>query len=324
MAIGVLFAWVAGLMWGLAFVGPSLLPDYPAALLVAGRYLAFGLVALPLAWWDRAGLRALCRADWVEALKLSAVGNLLYYLLLASAIQRAGGPVPTMVIGTLPVVIAISANVLHRQRDGLLPWHRLLPCLVLILAGIACVNHVEMRALAQQPQADLARYASGVALAVAAVVCWTWYPLRNAQWLRQHPDRSPRAWATAQGLVTLPMALLGYAAFWAWNATASHPTPMPLGPRPLAFAGLMLAMGLLTSWLATHCWNEASQRLPTALAGQLIVFETLAALLYAYLLRGEAPQWLTLAGVLLLVGGVVLALRIRPRSVAVSTDSGSL
>lgn len=324
MAIGVLFAWVAGLMWGLAFVGPLLLPDYPAALLVAGRYLAFGLVALPLAWWDRAGLRALSRADWQEALKLSAVGNLLYYLLLASAIQRAGGPVPTMVIGTLPVVIALSANVLHRQRDGLLPWHRLLPCLVLILAGIACVNHVEMRALARQPQADLARYASGVALAVAAVVCWTWYPLRNAQWLRQHPDRSPRAWATAQGLVTLPMALLGYAVFWAWNATASHPTPMPQGPRPLAFAGLMLAMGLLTSWLATHCWNEASQRLPTALAGQLIVFETLAALLYAYLLRGEAPQWLTLAGVLLLVGGVLLALRIRPRSVAISTDSGSL
>jgi drug/metabolite transporter (DMT)-like permease len=109
------------------------------------------------------------------------------------------------------------------------------------------------------------------------------------------------------------MALLGYVAFWAWNATASNPTSMPLGPRTLIFAGLMLAMGLLTSWLATHCWNEASQRLPTALAGQLIVFETLAALLYAYLLRGDPVQPLTLAGVALLVAGVVVALRIRPQ-----------
>jgi hypothetical protein len=48
----------------------------------------------------------------------------------------------------------------------------------------------------------------------------------------------------------------------------------------------MFAIGLFASWLGTLCWNEASQRLPTALVGQLIVFETLAALAYALLLRG--------------------------------------
>jgi drug/metabolite transporter (DMT)-like permease len=66
------------------FVVPLLLPQYPAALLSAGRYLAFGLIALPLAWLDRARLRELTRADWIEALKLALVGNLLYYLLLAA------------------------------------------------------------------------------------------------------------------------------------------------------------------------------------------------------------------------------------------------
>ena len=95
---------------GLVFVGPLLLPEYPAALQSVARYLAFGLIALPLAWLDRRALRQLGRADWIEALKLAAIGNLLYYLCLASAIQRAGGPVPTMIIGTLPVVIAVSAN----------------------------------------------------------------------------------------------------------------------------------------------------------------------------------------------------------------------
>ena len=52
---GTLFALAAGLMWGLVFVGPLLLPDYPAALHTFGRYLAFGLIALPLGWLDRAG-----------------------------------------------------------------------------------------------------------------------------------------------------------------------------------------------------------------------------------------------------------------------------
>jgi len=165
MWTGTLYALVAGLMWGMVFVGPLLVPEYPAALQSVGRYLAFGLIALPLAWLDRAALRQLSRADWIEALKLAAVGNLLYYLCLASAIQRAGGPLPTMIIGTLPVVLAVSTNLRNARRDGRLPWGRLAPSLLLIAAGIACVNQAELAALKAQAGADLSRYATGALLA---------------------------------------------------------------------------------------------------------------------------------------------------------------
>jgi drug/metabolite transporter (DMT)-like permease len=354
LVTGTLFALLAGLMWGLVFVAPLLLPDYPAALQSFARYLAFGLIALPLAWWDRAALTQLTRADWTEALKLSVVGNLLYYLFLAAAIQRAGGPLPTMIIGTLPVVIAIVSNLRSSQvvrlRDGHLPWRRLAPSLLLIAAGIACVNHVELARLqaegaAVAPSAagapgaggaglDLGRYALGALLALGAVACWTWYPIRNADWLRAHADRSPRAWATAQGVATLPLAALGFALFWLWNdiggavgmgggnavgSTVGSSAPMvqggpaafdmPLGPTPGLFLGLMFSIGLFASWLGTLCWNEASQRLPPSLVGQLIVFETLAALGYAWALRGHWPDGFTLAGAALLVAGVAWALR---------------
>jgi drug/metabolite transporter (DMT)-like permease len=314
MWTGTLYALAAGLMWGIVFVGPVLLPDYPAALLSVGRYLAFGLIALPLAWFDRTALRGLARADWIEALKLAAVGNLLYYLCLASAIQRAGAPLPTMIIGTLPVVIAIAANLRDAKRDGRLPWARLAPSLLLIAAGIACVNRVEWQALRASPDADLSRYAFGALLAAVAVACWTWYPLRNADWLRHHPDRSPRGWATAQGLATLPLAVLGYALLWLFMGLTQQDFAMPLGPRPGFFVAMMVTIGLCASWLGTLCWNAASQRLPTALAGQLIVFETLAALSYAYALRGHWPPPLTLLGLALLVAGVVWAVRIKPES----------
>jgi drug/metabolite transporter (DMT)-like permease len=317
---GTLFALAAGLMWGLVFVGPLLLPEYPATLQSFGRYLAFGLIALPLAWFDRATLRQLTRADWREALRLALVGNIVYYLFLASAIQRAGAPLPTMIIGTLPVIIAITAN-LRTARAGMrqeatLPWGRLLPSLGLIGTGIALVNQVEIEHLKAAPDADLGRYLLGAALAVGAVACWTWYPIRNAEWLRAHPDRSPRGWATAQGLATLPLALAGYALTWLWFAATGQDFTMPFGPRPAAFLGLMFAIGLLASWLGTLCWNEASQRLPPTLLGQLIVFETLAALAYAFVLRGQAPQALTLAGITLLVAGVLWALRTRPAPAA--------
>ena len=284
MWMGTLFALIAGMMWGLVFVGPLLLPEYSAALLSAGRYLAFGLIALPLAWFDRARLRQLGREDWLEALKLSAVGNLLYYLCLASAIRR----------------------------DGSLPWARLLPSLGLIAAGIGCVNQAELHALEAAGEPDWGRYASGALLAMVAVACWTWYPLRNADWLRDHPGRSPRTWATAQGLVTLPMALLGYALLWLGMALTGSDFAMPLGPRPEHFVALMVTIALLSSWVGTLCWNEASQRLPTSIAGQLIVFETLAALGYAFLLRGQWPAPLTLAGIALLIVGVLWAVRVRP------------
>jgi drug/metabolite transporter (DMT)-like permease len=307
---GTLFALAAGCMWGLVFVGPLLLPDYPPAMHTFGRYLAFGLICLPLAWLDRARLRQLTRADWVEALKLALIGNIVYYFFLSSAIQRAGAPLPTVVIGTLPVVIAVVSN-LHAAQP--LPWARMLPSMGLIAAGIALVNQVELTALRADAQADLSRYAWGGALAVGAVVCWTWYPIRNAEWLRAHANRSSTTWATAQGIATLPLALLGFLSFWVWSAVNGGALDMPLGPRPTAYLGLMFALGFLASWLGSLCWNEASQRLPSTLSGQLIVFETLAALCFTFALRGNWPQWQTRLGAALLVVGVVWALRAQKR-----------
>ncbi len=313
---GVLFALAAGLMWGLVFVGPLLLPEYPATLQSFGRYLAFGLIALPLGWFDRDKLKQLTRADWIEALKLALVGNIVYYLFLANAIQRAGGPLPTMVIGTLPVVIAITSKLRSKapgaRAEAPLTWRRLLPSLGLIELGIALVNHVELEQLKADPHADLARYALGGLLAAFAVACWTWYPIRNAEWLRAHPDRSSRGWATAQGLMTLPLALFGYGVTWLWSTLSGDTFAMPFGPRVMDFLLLMFAIGLFASWLGTLCWNEASQRLPPTLSGQLIVFETLAALSYAFFLRGSVPQLESLVGVALLVAGVVWAVRTQP------------
>ena len=312
MLAGTLFALVAGLMWGIVFLSPQLLPDYPAALQSAGRYLTFGLIALALGWFDRRALARLTRSDWLGALELAAIGNLVYYLCLAAAIQRAGGPLPTMIIGTLPVVIAIAANWRDAGRDGRIAWRLLALPLAAILAGIGCVNHAEWQRLQATAGADIGRYASGALLAIAAVACWTWYPLRNADWLRAHPDRQPRIWATAQGVATLPLALVAYLGLLAWYGATGTGVEAPAGPRPLVFVGLMVIIGFTASWLGTLCWNEASQRLPSVLVGQLIVFETLSALAYTYLYRGRWPEPLTAVGIGLLIAGVLGALRQRP------------
>jgi len=317
MISGVLYALLAGLMWGLIFVGPLIVPDYPAVLQSTGRYLALGLIALPLAWLGRARLRTLSRSDWLTALGLTMMGNLIYYVCLASAIQRTGAPVSTMIIATLPVVIPVCANLLYSQRDGKLSWRRLAPALLCIALGLVCVNIAELR----HGLADFSlwRYGSGIALAFTSVVCWAWYALRNARWLRENPDKNPMMWATAQALVTLPVSLVGYVLACWWISAQQPAFPQPFGPRPLAFLALMFAIAVLCSWVGALCWNIACQRLPTVIVGPLIVFETLAGLLYTFLLRQSLPPLLTFCGIILLIGGVVTAVLSKPEKARVSS-----
>ena len=207
MISGVLYALLAGLMWGLIFVGPLLVPEYPAMLQSMGRYLALGLIALPLAWLGRARLRQLSRHDWWTALGLTMMGNLIYYVCLASAIQRTGAPVSTMIIGTLPVVLPVFANLLYSQRDGKLPWRRLFPALICIAVGLICVNVAELRQ--GLPNFSPWRYGSGIALALGSVVCWAWYA--GGSWLEFQPSafcllstNSARSATTSKAVRLLP------------------------------------------------------------------------------------------------------------------------
>lgn len=307
MLIGLLCALGAGLMWGLVFVAPLMLGDYPGLVLSFGRYIGFGLIALVPAFFDRRRIAALSKADWIAAIKLSLVGNVLYYAALATGIQLADAPLPAMLIGTLPVIISICSNWSPGHPSEAVAWGRLAPSLVIIFIGLMLVNASELAHL--DGSRSTSDYALGCLIALGALAAWTWYPIMNARHMKQNPHIASSTWATAQGLATLPLALIGFTGYGVHVALSPDTYDFPLGPRPLQYVGLMLTLGLCASWLGTMLWNKASQRLPTSLAGQLIVFETLSALLYAFLWRGAAPSGMVIVGIMLLCAGVVLGMR---------------
>ncbi|AKC60473.1 DMT family transporter [Blochmannia endosymbiont of Camponotus (Colobopsis) obliquus] len=309
MFMGFFFAVLAGFLWGLIFIGPLLLPEYPSALQSAGRYTAFGLISLLLSWYDRNRLRKLLFEDWIEAAKLVFVGNFIYYTCLTNAIQQAGAPVSTMIVGTLPIVITITYNIIYTKNEEKVPLSNFLLALILVLLGLILINVSEF--LFELKIFNIWSYIRGIFSAIVAVICWTWYALRNAIWLRTHPYNKPTTWATAQGVVTLPLSIVAYFVICCVLYFIGIDFELPLGPRPKVFVPLMVMIGLLCSWLGTFCWNEASQRLPTVIVGPLIVFETLAALLYIFLHRQIWPSMLTICGVLCLMVGIIHVVNIK-------------
>jgi drug/metabolite transporter (DMT)-like permease len=72
--------------------------------------------------------------------------------------------------------------------------------------------------------------------------------------------------------------------------------------------------GVIGSWLAQYFWTLASRRLPLAFAAQLIVSETLFALVYGFAYEGRAPAPHEWAGGSLLLAGVFAGVRLFSRA----------
>jgi len=71
------------------------------------------------------------------------------------------------------------------------------------------------------------------------------------------------------------------------------------------FAGVSVGVAILASIAGNALWNRMSRLLPLTLVGQMILFETLFALLYGFLWERRLPTPLELAAFALVVLSVV-------------------
>jgi drug/metabolite transporter (DMT)-like permease len=295
MWIGVLCGLLAGAMWGLVFIAPELLAAFSPLELAVGRYVAYGAMAFALLLPHLRQLAAtLVRADYLALLRHALAGNIVYYMLLATGVKYAGVAPTSLIIGMLPVVVTL----LGRHDHGALPLRRLALPLLLVALGIACINADSF--LHADPGASPAGILFGVACAAGALLCWSWYALDNARYLKRNPQFSSTRWSALYGLATGVIALLlGGLAWAAGLAGAAGP-----GRDWALFWACNGLLALGASVIGNGLWNVASRRVPVTLSGQLILFETLFALLYGFLYRGHGPRPLELAAIVLLMAGV--------------------
>lgn len=294
---GILAGIVAGAFWGLVFLAPRLAAGFAPLQLSAGRYLAYGLIAVVLVApsWRRLAA-ALRWREWCALAWLSFIGNILYYLLLARAVQTGGVAMTAFVIGLLPLAVTL-AGALPRLRDRhAVPLRRLLPSLALSLAGLACIS---WQALAAAQPGSL----MGLLCASGALLSWTVYAVSNSRWLARLERVSAPDWSLLTGVVTGAEALLLV------PAALQADTGAHTSAEWWTFGLLVGAIALTCSVFGNALWNFASRTLPLALTGQLIVFETIFASLYGFLWEGRWPTALEALALGLLVAGVAACAR---------------
>ena len=68
----------------------------------------------------------------------------------------------------------------------------------------------------------------------------------------------------------------------------------------------LLYMGIINTWITTMWWNRLVRRIPLSLAGQLLVFATIASIIYGHVVDRTLPSGLELVFVALQIGGVGL------------------
>ena len=85
-------------------------------------------------------------------------------------------------------------------------------------------------------------------------------------------------------------------------------------PTPTHFFIGVLFLGIVCSWLAICFWNDMSRRLTPALGGQMIIFETIFAVIYAHIMRQALPTTLMSVGMVLLLAGVFASVRVFHRT----------
>ena len=310
MLLGLIAGLATGALWGLTFVAPRAVQPFTELDLAISRYTIFGIVSLGLMLLPRFRPSRLTPRLFGTAVFLGSVGYVAYYVFVAFAVRYAGTAIPPLVIGALPIALAIVGN----WSDRHVKWSQLSIPLLMIATGLIVVD-LDAIFGAPSPEAKV-DILFGTFCAFCAFTIWMSYGIINSRIMLGSDAPDSLVWAGLQGvgamIAALPLvpiaALTGATAIW------EHALDSPEG---IVFIIWSILLGTAGSWLATWFWVIASTRLPLALSAQLIVTETLFALLYGFIYDRRWPSPAEATGAALLIVGVAIGVRLFRRNLPV-------
>jgi drug/metabolite transporter (DMT)-like permease len=279
---------VASSLWGCGFFfGKIALAEMSFAHMVLYRFLFAMVVLLPLLVTHRPGLN---RREWGVLLVASFLGVPLQFLIQFYALSITTVSHAALMVGTMPVILAVGAAVFAHERMDWVGWAA--------LAGSTCGAAL----IALGGHAKGGATLAGDALVVVSLMIALFWILFNKQLMGRHSH----VVVTAYGLLLGTLMLM----VWVPVRYGMPPVVGVSGKTWLALAG----SGVLCTATTTLLWNWGMTQVPASQAGVLLNMEPLIGSLLGVLVLGERlgpSAWV--GGGLILASAVTLTTRSKTR-----------
>jgi drug/metabolite transporter (DMT)-like permease len=285
--LGFLAAALASSFWGCGFFfGKIALAEMGVGAMVFYRFAFATLGLLPLLLTHRPKFSA---AEWRTLLLCSLLGVPMQFLIQFRGLSLTTVSHASLMVGTMPVILAVGATHFAHERLNSLGWG----ALALSTVGAALIalgaNHA-VSANGPTLAGDLL-----VVLSLAIALFWV---LLNKRLMLRHNHIV----VTAYGILAGTLMLAVYVPF-------AYGLPPVHGVSWKAWAALA-ASGLLCTAITTLLWNWGLTQVPASQAGILLNMEPLiGSLLGIFLLHDHLGGLAWLGGAMILAASITLTTR---------------
>jgi len=274
---------LAGTLWGTGFYfGKIALTELSVGHMVLYRFLFACLGLLPVLRPAR-----LNRHEWMLLLTASFLGIPVQYMIQFYALSLTTVSHAALMVGTMPVILAIGATIFTHERLGWTGW--------LALAGSTCgVTLITLSSTHSQAGPGGPSLKGDLLVVVSLVLALGWI-LLNRHLMHGHSPVVVTAYGVLSGTVMLIV----------WVLATSGPPPVHGLSTRVWFASA--ASGLLCTASTMLLWNWGIHHVPASRAGVFLNIEPAMGSLLGVVLLGDRlgpDAWL--GGAMIIAAAIVL------------------
>jgi drug/metabolite transporter (DMT)-like permease len=281
IAIPMLALAAAGCLWGTGFFfGKIALTEMPVAAMILFR-LAFACIGLlPILFWDRPYFSG---SEWGWVFMASLLGVPVLFLVQFKGLSLTTVSHASLMVGTLPMLLALAAIVFSGERLHFGGW----------LALAASTVGAALIALSSKTGSSVAHASIRgdllVVLSMFAAIAWI---LISKRLMRNHSALTVTASVYWIGTILLAVVVV----------TTSGIPSIHYSTRVWV---AVAEQGFLATTAATVLWNWGLKWVPASQAGIFVNLEPLVGAILGVSLLHEALGMMALVGGVLIVGGAV-------------------
>jgi drug/metabolite transporter (DMT)-like permease len=289
---------LAGTLWGTGFFwGRLALDEMSVEHMVFYRFLFATLGMLPVALRNRVRLTAI---QWRTLLLAAAFGIPIQFLLQFHGLERTTVSHASLMVGTMPVLLAAAAMLFAGEKLDRFGWLAL--CLSTLGAALVVLGASHGKAGRETPT-----LAGDLLVIVSLIMALAWV-LLSKKLMESLSPRVVSAYTILSGTAMLALIVLGpwaLAPLTHWKAD-----PLPVA-HISARAWMALAIGgVFCTAATTLLWNWGIHHVPASRAGVFLNIEpALGSLLGVELLGERLGPYAWLGGALIIGSAVAMTVR---------------